>query len=171
MPSRKEMSLKELRNEVESRKADLLSELRNRRDDLEAALSYVDQEIASLSGGASPSGGTGKKPGRKMGPRKTAKKAARTKAPRRSIKKAKKKASKKASRSGGGRRASGETLQDYLVSVLKEADGPMRVKDAVAAVRDAGYPTNSKDFYGIVASGLRDTDKFEKVGRGLYKLK
>ena len=46
----------------------------------------------------------------------------------------------------------------------------MRVKEVVQAVLDGGYPTHSKDFYGICATALRDTKNFQKVARGVYKL-
>ena len=37
------------------------------------------------------------------------------------------------------------------------------------AVQKAGYKTNSKDFYGVVATAVREGG-FEKLSRGVYKL-
>ena len=33
---------------------------------------------------------------------------------------------------------------------------PMRVKDIMTAVQKAGYETNSKGFYGLVATAVRE---------------
>ncbi len=46
----------------------------------------------------------------------------------------------------------------------------MRAKEIVKAVLAAGYPTKSKDFYGICATGLRDAKGIKKIARGVYKL-
>ena len=46
----------------------------------------------------------------------------------------------------------------------------MMAKDVTAAVLKAGYPTKSKDFYGIVAATLREDPSFTKVRRGVYRL-
>ena len=46
----------------------------------------------------------------------------------------------------------------------------MRAKEIVPAVRKAGYETFSKDFYGIVATALRDKKTFKRVSRGVYTL-
>jgi len=60
-------------------------------------------------------------------------------------------------------------LVDFVAGVLAGSKG-MRVKEVAAAVKKAGYKTNSKDFYGIVATTLRDK-KFAKVSRGVYTVK
>jgi len=44
----------------------------------------------------------------------------------------------------------------------------MRVKEVVPAVKKAGYKTRSKDFYGIVATALREDKRFKRLGRGVY---
>ncbi|MFP4105626.1 MAG: hypothetical protein ACLFVU_05970 [Phycisphaerae bacterium] len=67
--------------------------------------------------------------------------------------------------------AGGKTLTDYLEQVLKDHPEGMRAKEAEQAVLDAGYPTTSKSFYNIVATTLREGKQFEKVSRGVYKLK
>ena len=46
----------------------------------------------------------------------------------------------------------------------------MRVREIVAAVQEAGYKSAAKDFYGIVATAVRG-EGFEKLGRGVYRLK
>ena len=61
-------------------------------------------------------------------------------------------------------------LVDYVADVLAKAPKGIRVKEIEAAVKKAGYKTNAKDFYGIVATTVRDK-RFQKVGRGIYKLK
>jgi len=73
-------------------------------------------------------------------------------------------------RTGGGRkrrRAKNEqSLVDAIAGVLKGRKG-MRAVEIAAAVRKAGYKTYSKDFYGIVASTLRDK-RFKRIRRGIY---
>ena len=61
-------------------------------------------------------------------------------------------------------------LIEYIGEVLVTAKGAMRVKDIVAAVQKAGYKTHSKDFYGIVATAVREGG-FKKIERGVYELK
>jgi hypothetical protein len=68
------------------------------------------------------------------------------------------------------RRATGRPLGEYVKQVLAESKEPMRVKDIVVAVQDAGYRSSSKDFYGIVAAALRETEGVKRVGRGQYTL-
>jgi len=53
---------------------------------------------------------------------------------------------------------------------VAEAEDGMRVKDIMAAVRKAGYKTNSKDFYGVVATAVREGG-FQKLSRGVYTLR
>jgi hypothetical protein len=65
-------------------------------------------------------------------------------------------------------RAAGKPLIDYIVRVLKAAPKGMRVKKVVGAVIKAGYRSNSKDFYGIVATALREGKQFKKMSRGVY---
>jgi hypothetical protein len=67
-------------------------------------------------------------------------------------------------------RAVGTPLIEYIKNVMKGKE-PMRVRDIQKAVLKAKYPTVSKDFYGIVAATVRDKKIFERVRRGLYKLK
>lgn len=153
MAKRKQVSIQDLRNQ-------LLTELKQKRDELREELESVENEIAAVSGSALGS----KASGSKTSGRKKLSAAGANKT---------QKAARKAKKSTGrrGRRAAGHTLQDYLVDVLKKAEGPMRVKDLMAEVKKAGYKTDSKDFYGIVAAALRDKKKFENVSRGLYQLK
>ena len=61
-------------------------------------------------------------------------------------------------------------LVAYISDALAKAKDGMRVKDVEAAVKKAGYKTFSKDFYGVVATALRE-GPFAKVSRGVYKLK
>ncbi|MGC9453700.1 MAG: hypothetical protein ACP5HU_02440 [Phycisphaerae bacterium] len=78
---------------------------------------------------------------------------------------------KKTAAKRGGRGRRGKPLVEYIKDVLRKNPEGMRVKEIEQAVRKAGYKTASKDFYGIIASAVRDTDNFKKVKRGVYKLK
>ena len=60
-------------------------------------------------------------------------------------------------------------LIEYVREALAEAKDGMRVRDIMAAVQKAGYKTNSKDFYGVVATAVREGG-FQKLSRGVYKL-
>jgi hypothetical protein len=68
-------------------------------------------------------------------------------------------------------RARGKALPDYIRDVLAKSKKGMRVKEIEAAVRKAGYRTKSKDFYGAVAAAVREGRDFQKVSRGVYKLR
>jgi hypothetical protein len=68
------------------------------------------------------------------------------------------------------KRATGKPLVKYLRAALARAKGGMRAKDVMKAVVKAGYPTCSKDFYGIVAAALRDKGHFKRLKRGIYTL-
>ena len=58
-------------------------------------------------------------------------------------------------------------LIEYVREALAKAKEGMRVKDIMAAVQKAGYKTNSKDFYGVVATAVREGG-FQKLSRGVY---
>jgi len=60
-------------------------------------------------------------------------------------------------------------LIEHVREALAEAKEGMRVKDIMAAVQKAGYKTNSKGFYGQVATAVREGG-FQKLSRGVYKL-
>jgi len=68
------------------------------------------------------------------------------------------------------RRDGGKPLIHYMKLVLGQAPKGMRAKDVMMAVQSAGYRSNSKDFYGIVAAALRDNKCFKRVRRGVYRL-
>jgi len=118
-----------------------LSKLRAQRGKIAARLAEVDREIASLTGKAA-------------GGRKRRRKAA---APRRGKRPRK--------------RATGKPLVEYIKAALAKSAQGMRVRDVAKAAKQAGYPTRSKDFYGMVATALRDPKLFTRVARGVYKLK
>ncbi len=153
MPPRKtDMSIQELRRALAAKERQL-EKLAARREKLLASLADVDEEIASLGGAAAPPAA---KPGRKKpGPKPKAKKAKKAKA------------SKKAGRK---KRGGGKALGDVLANILADAPDGIRVKNAMNEALKAGYKTNAKDFYGIVAAALRDDERFTKVKRGVYKL-
>ena len=70
---------------------------------------------------------------------------------------------------GDGYDAGGTGTAIGLPGFLGKASDGMRVKEVVGAVKKAGYKSLSKDFYGIVATTLRNK-KFKRIKRGLYKL-
>lgn len=116
-----------------------------RLDELKSRRDEIDREIADL-----------------MGMGRSRKKTRKT------TKKTTKKTSKaKRSRRGRG----GKPLVEYIKDVLRKHPKGMRVKEIEKAVRKAGYKTSSKDFYGIIASTVRDPKHFQKISRGVYKAK
>jgi hypothetical protein len=125
-----------------------LEQKESRLDELKAKRDELDREIAELEGRPAP-------------------------ARRKSKKKAGRKAGKKA-RSAGGRRGrgkGGKPLLDYIKEVLAGKPEGMRVKEIEEAVTQAGYRSKSKDFYGIIATTVRDPKHFERLDRGVYRLK
>lgn len=137
------MTIAELRAEINRRRKGL-PKLRQERAKLVKQLAAVDRKIATLAGEAGAP-------------------VARARAP---------KARKPAPEPVGKRRLPKNTkpLVEYAADVLAKAKGGMRVKDVMVAVKEAGYKTGSKDFYGLVAAALQDK-RFGKVGRGVYALK
>jgi hypothetical protein len=79
-----------------------------------------------------------------------------------------KKAAKKTRKVGRHR---GKPLAEYIADVLGKARGGVRVKDIVKAVVESGYHTKSKDFYNSVAATLTADKRFDRTGRGVYKLR
>ena len=138
----KSLNINELRRQLAAKERQLAKVL-NRRKDLAARLKAVDEDIIAL-GGKIP-----------VAKRRKRRKAARAKA-------------KGAARRKPGRR--GKPLAEYILGALKGAEDGLRVKEIVPAVRKAGYKTRSKDFYGIVASTVRDDGRFKKLRRGVYAL-
>lgn len=63
-----------------------------------------------------------------------------------------------------------KSLAQSIRDVLGKSKGGMRIKDIVVAVQEAGYKTEAKDFYNLVAAAVRG-DEFKKLGRGIYKFK
>lgn len=147
-------TIEDLRKELKA-KTKKLAKLRQQRRKAAAALAAIDKQIASLAGRAT-------KPGPK---RKVAKKKAGKPGPKK--KAGKKTAAKK--KVGPAKRATGTPLLTYVQNALDKAADGMRVKEVVGAVKKAGYKSLSKDFYGIVATTLRNK-KFKRIKRGLYKL-
>lgn len=133
-------TIAELRRELRAKER-ALGRLVSRRKILAAHLAALDRRIASLNGAAlSVGAGAGGKRARRRRGR------------------------------GRRRRATGKPLVSYIQAVLGKAKGGLRAKDVMKAVVKAGYPTCSKDFYGIVAAALRDTSKFKRLKRGVYTL-
>ena len=164
-------NIAELKGELERRLKEM-DRLIARREKVAAQLDEIDSKIAELvnDSEAPASGKASAKTGKKG---KRAKKAGKKATKKAGVKKA-----KKASRGGGLAKSTGtgrklpkneKPLPEYIREVLGK--GPMRTKDIAKAVQEAGYKTNSKDFYGIVAQALRAPDLFERQGRGVYGLK
>ena len=149
MPVRK-TTIIQLRRELRTKEL-RLEKLEGRRKKIAAGLAAIDREIAMLSGPARQP--RRKKVGKKKAAAK-AKKAGRPKA-----------AQKKKTR---GKR--GASLVEYVREVLAGVSEGMRVREVTAAVKKAGYKSKSKDFYGIVATTLRDKRNFKRLNRGTYKL-
>lgn len=71
----------------------------------------------------------------------------------------------------GRRPKNKKNLADTLASVLSKTK-PMRVIEAVAAVKKAGYKTTSNNFNTIVNQTLlKDKKRFKQTGRGKYVVK
>ena len=121
-----------------------------RRGKVATLLEQIDRRIAAVGGEAPPSG------------RRRRKKATRRKLRR------KPKPARKAKRRR--RAAVRKPVVEYIKKVLRRAADGMRARDIAAAVRKAGYPTKSKDFYSIVATTLATDDRFKRISRGVYKL-
>ena len=152
-------SIAELQKELAAKESQL-AKLQAQRKKLIASLEAVDRQISSLASGvvAGPNR-------RRKARKKVAKKAARK--GRKVARKVVRKAAKKAKRAAG---RTDKSLVEFIRQILAKAGDGMRAKDITAAVLKAGYPTKSKDFYGIVAATLRDKKNFSRLGRGVYKL-
>ncbi|MFP4105276.1 MAG: hypothetical protein ACLFVU_04210 [Phycisphaerae bacterium] len=61
-------------------------------------------------------------------------------------------------------------LADYIDEVLSRHAEGLRIKEIMLEVQDAGYVSNSKNFYSIIAAAMQD-EKYERVGRGVYRLR
>ena len=140
------MTLAELRAEINRRQKGL-PRLRKQRAKLTKQLDAIDRKIAALAGEPSAPRAPARAP--------TAPKA-----------------QKPAPEPAGKRRLprNVKSLVEYAADVLAKAKDGMRVKDVMVAVKKAGYKTNSKSFYGLVAAALQD-NRFGKLGRGVYTLK
>ena len=153
MPGRSK-TISELKKELKIKQRQI-AKLRIRRRALASRLAAIDKKINALTGGTAGAGAKKKKAGRKK-----ARKATRGK---------KKPAARPRKAARARKRATGTPLAEYVVKVLGSAKKGLRVKEVVSGVRKAGYKSLSKDFYGIVATALRDK-KFKRLARGVYAL-
>jgi hypothetical protein len=65
-----------------------------------------------------------------------------------------------------------QSLRDVIAQVLREADQPLRSRDIVERVRSSGYQTRASNFGAMVNISLtRNPELFEKVERGIYKVR
>ena len=164
MPARS-MTIQDLKKELAQRMK-ALDKIQSERKKLLVRLAALDEEIAAVAGG-----GTTQRRAKR-----TAKKAVKTRGPGRpkgvrTAKKAKKaKKAKVAKVVRRRRRATGKPLTEYLQDALAGAKKGMRTTELVAAVTKAGYVSHSKNFYAVVAMGLRDMKVFRRLGRGIYGL-
>jgi len=169
MPARTK-TIDELREELREKEGQVTN-LRKQRRTLAKELDALDRQINALTGKRRRGRKPGPKPGRKPGrPAKKATRRTGKKTAKRGAKKAAKRAAKKTTRRAG-RRATGKPLTEYIREVLAQAAEPMRVRDIMTAVSKAGYRSASKDFYNIVAATVRDPKYFQRIKRGVYKLK
>lgn len=60
-------------------------------------------------------------------------------------------------------------LAEVLLNVIPN-DKPIKVADAVAAVKKSGYKTTATNFSTIVNQALIKDDRFKQVSRGHYQL-
>ena len=169
-------SIGQLEQELAARKK-VLAGLKAERAKLAAQLAKVDGQIAAIAGKGKPKNGRRRRKVAKRGPGRPKKAVAAKRGPGRPKKKAvaakrgpgrPKKKAVVAKR--GRRRATGKPLAAYIREVLAGKPKGMRAKEISAAVAKAGYKSFSKDFYGIVATALRDKKNFHKLARGVYAL-
>ena len=146
----KTQSIGDLRRELQALRK-RLAELRSRRAKVAKGLAAIDKEIAALTGERAVRRGP-QKAKRKAGP-------------------GRKKKAVRAPKAGRRKRATGKPLAQYIGEVLGKAPKGMRVNAVMTAVVKAGYKSGSKDFYAIVAKTLLQGDQFQRVTRGVYKLK
>lgn len=135
------MTITQLRNELAAKEKQL--------DKLQAARQKVAKKLLKLDAVIAALGGEVAAPAKRLG------------RPPKGVVKATKVA----------KRATGKPLVEYVKKVLSEAKDGMRVNDIMAAVKKAGYKSAAKAFYGIVAAAVRDSKTFQKVARGIYRLK
>jgi hypothetical protein len=147
-------TIEQLRRELEQKET-LLNKLQAQRGAVVRQLAGIDRTIAQLLGTTASvevvaprgrGGRRGRPPGRPA--KVVAKPAAKA----------------------DGRKLRRGSLPAYIVQVLEQAGKPMRAVEIQKAVLKAGYKTDSKDFYGIVATALRNPRRFQNVSRGLYRL-
>jgi chromosome segregation ATPase len=138
----KTLTIAQLQDQLEMKTREL-DKLKDKREKVAAQLADIDREIQKMTGESAVAATRRSAPA--GGSRKTAKR------PRR-------------------RRGQG-ALVDYIRQVLSENPKGMRAVEIAQAVKDAGYESRSKDFYTIVAAALRDESQFQRVRRGVYKLK
>ena len=74
-------------------------------------------------------------------------------------------------RTGGGRVRNEKSLNEMIAAVLGKSARPMAVGDIEAAVRSAGYRSNSDKFRAIVNQALIKDKRFGAASRGMYQLK
>jgi hypothetical protein len=136
------MSIQELRRCLAAQEQEV-ARLKKKREKIVKELGKIDKAIAAAGGSPSPT----------QAVKARAKKPAV--APGRKSRK----------------RSAGKPLIDYILGVLKGSPKGRRVKDVMNAVTKAGYASKSKDFYGIVATALREGPQFKNISRGIYALK
>ena len=136
------MSIQELRRRLAAQERQV-ARLTKKREKLSKELAKIDKAITAAGGPLSPT------PDPKARAKKTAVPTGRK----------------------GRKRSSGKPLINYILGILKGSPKGKRVKDVTNAVTRAGYVSKSKDFYGIVATALREGPQFKKISHGVYALK
>ena len=134
------LTIAELRKEI-VRREKMLAKVYVKRDRVAAKLAALDHKVIALGGEPLPPVG-------RQGGLAGASKVGR----------------KRVARRGD------DALVAYVKKALAKSRGGMRVKDVAEAVKKAGYKSDAKNFYGLVAVALRGKD-FRRPGRGVYVLR
>ncbi|QDT18048.1 hypothetical protein [Alienimonas californiensis] len=167
MASLSSLSTEELERELEQRKG-ALSGLLEKREELEAELKQLNDQIAS--GGTPKSGSAGK--AAKAAKASSAASEAPTKRRGRppGSKNKPKAAAAKSSAAGRKRPKNDKPLPAVLAEVLEGKSG-MQLDDIHDAVVATGYKTSSKNFKNVIYQNLYNKDEFTKSGDGAWVYK
>lgn len=171
-----ELSIAELNEEIERRRAGAV-ELAEERAELLERIAEIDQYLAELGVSATTGrprgrprkGATGSGRTHKAGARRSSKTAGRRAGARTAKKSAAKSSSRGPSKPRGSRKRhkNDSNLVEALQAVLKGTT--MGVSEVAQAVQDAGYKTTSPNFRTIVNQTLiKHPDVFTKKSRGKY---
>jgi hypothetical protein len=140
-----------------------IEELESRRDSLQKELTAIEKKLARLvSGEAAPPVRRAKRRAKKAVAAGTSAQKTRTKARA-------KKAVRKQTKPAAAGRAKRTTLEDVIVSVIREHGEPMPFKTLLdAIVKGKRFKTRSKDFGNVLRRTLSTSQRVKRKGRGVY---